>query len=296
MTKSKSAEHSESIQELGRVVAGAYSDNQSIRVAGLNRVRDVIRKKREGIAFDEVEKKKKEKDYAKTYQDTNLSKLLDTMLAKKMLTAGEHNYIAEILAISKESAKLETRYKKLMLAYVESELIYQEFLQHVRGVGAVMSAKMINYFGDCSKYEHVSSLWKHVGMHVVDGKAPRKKKGEKLDFNPKLRSFVWLIGDSFVKQRSPIYRDLYDREKTRQAELVKAGAENAPKSKLHADFRARRKMVKIFLAHYYLCARELTGQETGEPYVQSKLGHKDIIGWKQVVNANRELKEKIKVA
>ena len=50
-------------------------------------------------------------------------------------------------------------------------------------------------------------------------------------------------------------------------------AENAPKSLKHADLRARRKMIKIFWAHYYTSARKLKGIESGLPYQFAKLGH-----------------------
>ena len=292
--KVEKTEKSEVIAEIGRLCSGAYEDSQSIRTASLNRIRDVIRKKHEHIGFSTTEKKiaKEDRDFSKKYMDKNLPKLLETMLKKKELTEQESDYLNEVLEISDESAKLETRYKGLMDDYIEGELIYQQFLSHVRGVGAVISAKLIRNFGDCGKYQHVSSLWQHCGFGVVDGHAPKLQKGVKVSYSPKFRTFVWQIGDSLMKQRSPIYREIYDAEKTRQASLMEQKAENAPKSKLHADLRARRKMVKVFLCHYYLASRELAGLEIGEPFVQGKLGHKDIIGWRAVVTANKEAKPK----
>jgi len=87
----------------------------------------------------------------------------------------------------------------------------------------------------------------------------------------------WKIGDSFVKQRTQPYRDIYDSEKNRQLHLMENEAENAPKNKLHADLRARRKMVKIFLQHYYLVSRTLKGIEVTKPYPHDRMGHKHFI-------------------
>ena len=54
---------------------------------------------------------------------------------------------------------------------------------------------------------------------------------------------------------------------------MKSDAENKCKSLKHADFRARRKMIKIFIAHYYIQARKLKGIESDKPYQFDKLGH-----------------------
>ena len=117
----------------------------------------------------------------------------------------------------------------------------------------------------------------NCGLHVINGKAPKKEKGVRLDWNPRLRVLAWRIGDSMIKQRTPYYRDIYDLEKERQCYLMRTEAENAPKNKLHADLRARRKMVKIFLAHYWYVCRKIKRLETRPPYVQEKLGHKHIV-------------------
>jgi len=51
----------------------------------------------------------------------------------------------------------------------------------------------------------------------------------------------------------------------------------------HADNMALRVMRKLFLSHYYGCAREMAGLDTRELYVKEVLGHKNIITWKDAV-------------
>jgi len=251
------------------------------------------------------------------------------------------------------------------MEFVNNEPIYTEFLQHVKGISGVLSANLIKYFGYCEKAPHISSLWKYSGLAVVDGEAPKLRHGKKIDFNPKCRTLAWKIGDSFIKQRTPIYRKIYDAEKKRQLYLLekqppkKSKPESAsepsktrkpsfkseppsqsnpsrisvPKNKMHVELRARRKMVKIFLANYWQASKELsqsvietqskqasqgkqgthrgkasqiekethykvasqgqkaTQRSLASPYAQSKLGHKHIINWREVVKANLAIRK-----
>jgi hypothetical protein len=112
----------------------------------------------------------------------------------------------------------------------------------------------------------------------VDPNNSKKKKGLKLSFNPKQRVLAWKIVDSFVKQRTPVYRGIYDTEKARQLALMTAKAPGASVSKLQAEYRARRKCAKQFLAHYWFVARTMKELSVEEGvYVQAKLGHKNIV-------------------
>lgn len=289
----------EVIQKTGRIIAGAYYDYQSVRTSGINRIRDVIRENAEGLDKTKPEEKieKEKRTFDKKYQDSNLADTLENLLDTKKLTKKEHAYLEKFLVITANAQKLENQYKNLMLKYVETEPIYTQFLQLIRGVGPVISARLIKNFGYCETYEHSSSLWKHCGLHVNDGIAPKRQKGKKIEYSPKLRSFVWNIGDSMIKQRTPFYRGLYDQFKETEAGRVYPVGELAEKfngykpeaiqlSKGHAHNRAKRKMEKIFLQHYWMAARTITGQTTTEPYPMQKLGHKHYYTWQQAVEAN----------
>lgn len=295
------------ISELGRITAGAYYDHQEVRIKEMHRIRDVIRKKIEGIKPTEVEKKKKKEDkYKKKFKDTEIPKYLEMLIKDKKLTEKESNYIKKMMEIHKQARKHEVEYKKLMDEYVESEDIYMKFLQHIRGISSVLSCNLIKEFGYCENAPNISSLWKYCGMHVVNGESPKRKKGQKLDFNLRLRSLCWKIGDSFVKQRTPFYRDIYDKEKARQLKLMekptlsrKPDELSVPKNKLHADLRSRRKMVKIFLAHYWMACKELSHENienhiyvANKPYVESKLKHKHISNWNEAVKENKAIRKK----
>ncbi len=301
------------LRKAGRIIAGSYYDYQSVRKSGMNRVRDIIREKAEGLDKSKPEEKiaKKKRTFDKKYKDENLPKTLEKMVEQKKFTQKEYEYLVKFLEISKNAQKFEDDYKVLMLKYVENEPVYNVFLCSIKGIGPVISARLIKSFGYCERYEHISSLWKHCGLHVVNGKAPKRAKGEKIEYSPELRSFVWNIGESFIKLNSPIYREFYDAAKKQYAEMVFREGELLEKygepykkedvhfKPLHAHNRAKRKMEKLFLSHYWMVARETAGLPVSEPYVQEKLGHNHIITWQSVVNANLEekpVKRKVKKA
>lgn len=152
----------------------------------------------------------------------------------------------------------------------------------------------------------------------INGKCPkcgRRGIGEKrsrdtrLDFNSELRDLCFKIGDCLIKTTSPIYKKIYDDTKAKEVEHTyplgflkemypsrkrangKEGrsAYNEDDTKLtqkHAHSRALRKMVKIFLQHYWVVGRTLAGLPVRGPYVQEKLGHTTIITWKDILRAN----------
>jgi hypothetical protein len=144
----------------------------------------------------------------------------------------------------------------------------------IRGIGA---------------FDTVSKYWAWWGLDVRDGHAPKRKKGENIDWNPKMRMLAWKISKQFVMQGER-YRMIYDAEKLRltaerigengelfcphleecQAKLKKRAK---PACKGHIDAMAKRKAVKMFLSHLWEKWRELEGLPVRQPYVIEKLGH-----------------------
>ena len=291
----------EFVRELGRIVAEAYYDHQDIRIAMMNRLRSVIRRKIEGIPFGEPEEKKEQKTYDKKYSDENLPILIQSV--KNEMTAEEKEYVTKILNLAKISNDMENEYKKVMLAYIKNEPIWKEFLQHITGVSVILTANLLSAFGYCERYNHVSALWKHCGLHVEDGIAPKRRHGQKLDFNPKLRTLAWKIGDCLIKAKNPVYKALYDDKKERELQKEypegylydKYGEPYKPEdthlTRLHAHNRAKRFIEKVFMENYFCACKELTGQDTPKTYAFDHLKHPDYIYWRDVVKSNIKYKE-----
>lgn len=305
--------------ELGRMIAGSFYDHQEVRITEFNRVRDIIRRRMENIPMvGSVEEKKEDSKKSKNkFIDKKIPEYLEQLNKEGKISKDEKFYIERILEVQKNAEKFENEYKKLMGEFVENEILYKEFLGKIKGISAILSANMLKEFGYCEQAPYISSLWKYVGMHVEEGEAPTRKKGEKLSFNSKLRTLCYKISDSFVKQRTPFYRDIYDKEKERQVGMMNEVLNNlskeqekelkkikkrkekrdffnqfnpkAPVSLLNAEMRARRKMVKIFLAHYWQASKELSQgvrenqYRVAKPYVEEKLNHKHISNWREAV-------------
>lgn len=252
--------------ELGALATGMFYNAQEERIQAFNRIRQVIFRKLEGLDLTQKQDKKEKKDYEKKYTDKQLLKYIEEHIVG--LSEDEQEYVEQIMQLLNDARDRENKHKKLMEIYIEKEPIFNDWLKSVKGISTLNTANLLQYFGYCEKAKHCSSLWKYAGLHVINGKAPKLSmygKGKEvetgLDYNPKLRTLLYRIGDCFIKQRTPKYRDIYDKEKARQFKIGNydekknvmrnKDVEGSPQSKGHADNRARRKMIKEFLKEYY---------------------------------------------
>ncbi len=179
------------------------------------------------------------------------------------------------------------------------------WLDGVKGIGPTLGTKILGLIGQIETFNTVSMLWAFSGYAVRDGKRERPVKGKKLGYSVRLKTALYLAGDSFVKSRYP-YRDLYDTRKERyirdkqivvarrlvpeadapdeellvskamRARLVKLcneREENAAWTDGHVEAAARRYMVKVFVSHLWEVWREAEGFPTRPPYALEYLNH-----------------------
>ncbi|MBZ9577505.1 hypothetical protein KJA13_00495 [Patescibacteria group bacterium] len=324
----ESKKDSRVISEIGRTIAGGYADHQDVRKSTMNRIRSLVRHISEGIPFDQPEEKKEERTFDSKYRDGNLLKLIEMMFAQGKITKEESDYLSKALELAKKALSLEQSHKGPMRIFILAEPVWKEFLSHVPGIGGVLASNLIAKFANCERYDRVSSLWRHCGLHLIcpecveetedkilpvpanvngkcpkcgkQGVAPRRKKGRRNDYDGRLKTFAWNIADCLIKKKSPVYYEIYLKEKERQlnrrfsrGQLQRNYGKPYKKSDttlklLHAHNRARRKMVKIFLQHYWVASRELAGLSVIGPYVKDKLEHEDIVTWRDVLKANKK--------
>jgi len=331
-------EQSRTTREIGRIVVGGYYDHQMVRTAMLNRIRDLVRHINEGISFDRPEEKREEGGYDKKYADANLPGLVEQMFKEGKVTAEEKIHLLKALEVAKKAASLEQSHLPLMKAYISAEPLWTEFLGHIKGLGPVLGSNIIKAIGDGSRYDSVSALWRHFGYHLVcpkcaetieeddgrkktipllvnaqgkcqkcgaNGVGPKKMKGRSIDFDPRLRTIAWKISASFIKQQTPVYAEIYYKEKARQqARAYPAGElratygdfyelDNTKLKDLHAHNRALRKTIKIFLQHCWVASRTIASLPVTDPYVQTQLGHnpEHIITWQQARDTNANAKK-----
>ena len=190
--------------------------------------------------------------------------------------------------------KFEGIIKKEVATLLKDVPAWTEFMKDVKGVGPCLAGSLVSGIVDISRFNHVSSLWHYCGMHVVDGEAPRRKRGEKLNWHPFLRMTIYKLTDSFIKQNAEkcLYRRLYDEKKAFYQEkypepvTVKQGTREITKyTKGHIHNMAKRYAGKMFLSHLWAKWRALEGLSVSDPWIIAHGDHADIIGPEQGVGS-----------
>jgi hypothetical protein len=151
---------------------------------------------------------------------------------------------------------------------VEGHPLYLQYLQHVKGVGAAMAAYLIAVLNP-ARFETVSKLWKYCGLHVINGRAPRRVPGQRTDWNPVARTMMWRLGESF-RRVGGFYKMMYYRF------LDESLRKHPDWTKAHHIAHARRVTVKLFLAHWHTVGRVLQGLPVRKPYICEKQPHQCI--------------------
>ena len=264
------------IKSLYHSCMNAYYGAQKRRIAMSNAIRVFVLQYK-GILPTRRVPDKKDKD-KKAYGKYN-DKWVQEEFMKIVDAANDvdREALLRFYGIYDKTLNIERDCKLFALYILEKQPIYSKWLTHVRGIGPVLSLNLVHRLGHCERFSTVSKLWKYAGMHVVNGEAPRRKKGEKLNFNKEVRVMMFKVMDCFIKQRSTPYREIYDTEKQIQLEMMEKKTKGAPESKMHAELRARRYAGKIFLTHYWMCARHLIGEPLPAPYSVRVLNHTDIL-------------------
>lgn len=201
--------------QIARLAVGGYDDAQQIRKASMNRVRDIVRKRNEDIAFDEVEAEKppEERDFSAQYADDNLPELIEDLHADGTFSGHEYEYVTEVLEIATDAQALENRFSEVM-EIVQGEPIYTQWLQHVYGVSTTLTARLLHAFGYNENRQKVSQLWAYAGLDPTQ----TRQQGEKMGYDPEHRKLAWLVADRIIMQgaNSKYKSKFYDTYKEKQ--------------------------------------------------------------------------------
>jgi len=178
--------------------------------------------------------------------------------------------------------------------------IYQAWLKHVKGIGPTLSAAIITRIGAVDRFETASSLWAYGGLDVRNGRARKKQKGEKANWDPELRKLIaFKVPEQFIQGKGKNWfgRNLYDQYKAfyeqvhdercpvwshSDKKITNGGAKATVNGqgcsrKGHINNMAKRKVGKVFLACLWAVWRELQGLPTREPYATTLKNHTHLI-------------------
>ncbi len=225
----------------------------------------------------------------------------------------EFNWMAEY----RRSLISENNYLKQINLCLSRFPIWTEWLCHIKGIGPTMGGVIISCI-DIHKADTPASLWAYAGLDVVhlnnnnevenrgrgrytehlvkreyttrDGKTSTRNS---ITFSTFLKTkLVGVLADSFIKQRTPEYRFVYDTYKERITQRENIAEESAkqtgenfkrrPDVQLHR--MAIRYMIKRFLVDLYQKWRTFENLPVVEEYGVRKLGlvHHPIHGaWNQ---------------
>lgn len=202
-------------------------------------------------------------------------------------------------ALLEDVASLEKSIDKKVTVLLKEHPAYVWFSQ-IKGIGNENIGKVVGLV-DIEKAYTISSLWKFAGYSVENGKAPKKEKGVKLEYNAQLRTMCWRLASSLLRSKGSYYKYYLSQKERYQQRFINEGysivkaAQIKKKGKYisegHIHNMALRKMIKLFLSHLWLVWREEVGLTVTNPYVIDNLKHDSFIKPYEMVDKVRAAKK-----
>lgn len=128
------------------------------------------------------------------------------------LAKAQHDHRSQVLDTLERS---ELKFVKKLCA----EHMMFDWLMKQKGCGPTMTGVILSEV-NIHRCDTISALWSFAGLSVVDGHAPRPKKGQKRPYNAFLRTkLVGVLADCMIKSNSP-WRKFYDDYKHRKESTV----------------------------------------------------------------------------
>lgn len=261
--------------EVLRIWAEALYDHQDVRIGSLNRVRNLIRRKLLDLGFKPEKKKKEDAEEEQKWTDKELKQAMKEAEEKEILSKADYSFLMDSFELAEKETTIEKEYENHLTPLINKEPIWTGWLMFVNGISVRNTCRLLRYFGYCERFDTVSKLWAYSGLAVGEnGHSIQRKKGEQLPYNLKIKTgCLGVIGDSLIKASKSYKKKIYDTYKKRIQERGCCQEKHKKhKGKMCKDYpghsarMAQRKMVKIFLSHYWHKCREIKGLNTRSPY------------------------------
>jgi hypothetical protein len=121
--------------------------------------------------------------------------------------------------------------------------------------GFAVAATIVAYSGGVERFPTIRHFWHYCGMHVSDGVAPRRKRGQNMTWNPELRKVLFMLTDTIIKNRNNPWRAVYDEERAKEYAVHDQKHPDCKTKDWHCTMRARRKVAKEILKRYFLAMK-----------------------------------------
>lgn len=226
------------------VQAGVVNDLESVRIANENRLRQLTRTETDADGL--------ERGFG----------LPETMPEVQTIRA----IVDGLRAVEADAVKnLEKAVRTLPIG---------RYIKDTPGLGLKQTARLLAATGD--PYWHtaedrprlVSELWSYSGYAVINGEAPKRRKGQLVTWSPDARMRAFLVAQSCVKALTSPFRASYDEARgkyedvTHTTECVRCGPSGkpalpgSPLSNGHKHARALRAVSKEVLRRLWVASKE----------------------------------------
>ena len=189
-----------------------------------------------------------------------------------ILTITAAPLVASRLPLAEGQLKLEEQ-----MCEITPTLPIRDWFCNHRGLKDVLLAHLVGVGSkDWNDFPKICQLWKWYGLHVVNGKAPRREKGVQPDFSSIRRAVaIGQLGENLIRQNQQ-WKSSYDWYKAKDYTKMKdAGLTILPQARItekraatgkyisegRMHNRARRYMTKQFMRAMW---EEWTGDNEGE--------------------------------
>ena len=215
---------------IGDLATKLRTESMGVRMSTMSRYRDLVRRKVENIPYDRPEEKKNKEQKLNDqnkYSDEELPKFLARLKQEKRLNPVELTRINTALDMISEIKDLEKRcVTDLIEPYIVKEELYYAYYKHIKGVGPVLAAELINSGMQPAGINkegkeicpHVSSLRRYCMMDP-DGAAGRKS-GAKLTGNIQVKTLWWKVAKQMMMAKNEMFTRLYEDAKAKQLKIM----------------------------------------------------------------------------
>lgn len=164
-------------------------------------------------------------------------------------------------AVAIQIDTMKTDIEKIVRKTTKQHPMWGAFFSKIKGVGELYAGFVLGKI-PARKFPYPSKMYKFVGL------SPPSVYGGKKTYNRGIKRILYIIGMNFLKQKnkySTFYYKWYMEEMEKLEHPEKFN--NPPKNRMHVHLRAMRKMLKMFLGHYYeVYFRTILGIEAPKPY------------------------------
>ena len=178
-----------------------------------------------------------------------------------------NSQISEVVALSENETKAQL--EKLLVL----DPVYKQVLEPIYQIGPSLAAKLMKEIMTIERFATKEKLVAYFGLHVVNGKAPRRKKaakGEKKEaanWNTDGKTALYLWAEQLMKGKNKRPDDPYVQRLLHYyaiyiAEYEANGGKGKIENKKHAFFCAYRQVAKKLLHHIYREWKRVEGESS----------------------------------